>query len=97
MGLQRDLRLTHSLGSSAQPWSYAAGFLMSCVGDSKLYVHKIWIIRAECIMALLELRSLKTVHKSAPPMPRLRFPIQLASSDPRRIVYLVAVDEIYPG
>jgi hypothetical protein len=53
------------------------------------------------------LRSLKTVHKSAPPMPRrlwrssphprLRFAIQLASSDPPRIVYLVAVGEIYPG
>ena len=55
----------------------------------------------------LVLRSLKTVHKSAPPMPRrlwrssphprLRFAIQLASSDPPRIVYLVAVGEIYPG
>ena len=55
----------------------------------------------------LVLRSLKTVHKSAPPRPRrlwrssphprLRFAIQLASSDPPGIVYLVAVGEIYPG
>jgi hypothetical protein len=55
----------------------------------------------------LVLRSSKTVHKSAPPMPWrsgwaaphpwFRFAIQLPGGDPRRLSDLVAVGEIHPG